>query len=81
MHVSNITWCTRWPSWLRHCAARQKVAVSIPDGPIVLTLAPALSPWGRLSLLTEMSTSDISWGVKAVDARGWQLYHLHVPIV
>jgi hypothetical protein len=23
----------------------------------------------------------IPWGVKAVDAYGWQLYHLYVPIV
>jgi hypothetical protein len=24
-------WVTRWHSWLRHCATRQKVADSIPD--------------------------------------------------
>ena len=28
-----------------------------------------------------MSTTNISWGVKAVGALGWQPYHLHVPIV
>ena len=31
--------------------------------------------------LKEMSTRNISWGVKAAGAYGWQLYHLHVPIV
>ena len=32
-------------------------------------------------LLTEMNTRNISWGVKATDAWGWQPYHLHVPFV
>jgi len=31
--------------------------------------------------LTEMSTRNISWGVKAAGAQGWQPYHLHVIIV
>jgi len=31
--------------------------------------------------LTEMSTRDISWGVKAASAWGWQPYHRHVQIV
>jgi len=31
--------------------------------------------------LTEMSTRNISWGVKAAGAYGWQPYYLHVPIV
>jgi len=30
--------------------------------------------------LTEMSTTNISWGVKAAGAYGWP-YHLHMPIV
>jgi hypothetical protein len=29
---------------------------------------------------TEMSTSNISWRVKAAGAQGWRPYHLHVPI-
>jgi len=28
-----------------------------------------------------MSTRNISWGVKAAVAQGWQPYHLRVPIV
>jgi len=31
--------------------------------------------------LTEMSTRNISWGVKAASAYGWQPYHLHEPTV
>jgi hypothetical protein len=31
--------------------------------------------------LTEMSTRNISWGVKAAGAYGWQPYHLYEPIV
>jgi hypothetical protein len=29
----------------------------------------------------EMSTRNISWGVKVADAQGWQPYHIHVSIV
>ena len=32
-------------------------------------------------LLTEMSTRNISWGVKAGGVYGWQPYHLQAPIV
>jgi hypothetical protein len=28
-----------------------------------------------------MSTSDISWEVKAAGVQGWQPYHFHVPTV
>jgi hypothetical protein len=63
---------TRWRSWLRHCATSWKVTGSIPDG------INGIFHWhnhsGRtialgLTLpLTEMSTKDISWGVKAAGA-------------
>jgi len=36
---------------------------------------------GLTQPLTEVSTRNISWGVKAASAQGWQPYHLHVPIV
>jgi hypothetical protein len=36
---------------------------------------------GSTQPLTEMSTRNISWGLKAAGAYGWQTYHLHVPIV
>jgi hypothetical protein len=35
---------------------------------------------GLTQPLIEMSTRNISCGVKAVGAQGWQPYHLHVPI-
>jgi len=35
---------------------------------------------GSTQPVTEMSTSSISWGVKAAGAYGWQPYHLHVLI-
>ena len=77
--------CTRWCSWLRHCAISRKVAGWFPDcvtgifhwlKPSSLTMA-----LGSNQRLTEMSTSNISWGVKAASAEGWKSYHLHVPIV
>jgi hypothetical protein len=36
---------------------------------------------GLTQPLTEMSTRNISWGVKAAGTYGWQTYHLPVPIV
>jgi hypothetical protein len=36
---------------------------------------------GSTQPLTEMSTRDVFWGVKAAGAQGWQPYHLQVPIV
>ena len=35
---------------------------------------------GSTQPLTEMSTSSISWGVKAAGAWGWQPYHHPVPL-
>ena len=64
----NIVSSTRWLSWLRHFATNRKVQCSIPDGvtgifhwhnPSSRTMA--LGP----TLLTEMSTRNISWGVMA----------------
>jgi len=61
-------WGTRWRSWLRHCATSRKVAVSIPDGVTGIFLLH--NPSGRTMALgltqplTEMSTRNISLGVK-----------------
>ena len=63
---------TRWRLWFRHYATSQKVAGSIPDGVIGIFLGH--NPSGRTMTLgltqpvTEMSTRNISWGVKASGA-------------
>jgi len=36
---------------------------------------------GLTKPLREMSTTNISWEVKAAGAWGWQPYHLYVPII
>jgi hypothetical protein len=54
---------------LRHWATNRKVAGSIPDG--VIGIFHWINPSGRTTTLgstqplTEMSTRNISWGVKA----------------
>ena len=63
---------TRCLSWLRHFTTSRQVAGSIPDGVIGIFHLRNLS--GRTvalelaQLVTEMSTRDISWGVKAAGA-------------
>jgi hypothetical protein len=73
-HVANyvlidyicIVWGTAVAQWLRYCATNQKVTGSIPDGVMefFIDINPliALWSWGRLSVLTDMSTGSISWG-------------------
>jgi hypothetical protein len=65
-------WGTRLRSWLRHCATSRKVAGSISDdltgifhchNPSGCTMA-----LGSTHPLTEISTRNISWGVKAAGA-------------
>jgi len=66
---SRGTW---WRSWLGHCATSRKVAGSIPDGVIGISRWPNLSgrtlALGLTQPLTEMSTMNISWGVKVAGA-------------
>ena len=70
---------------LTHCATSRNVAGSIPDG--VIGIFHWHNPSGRTMVLgltyplTEMSTGNVSLGVNAAGALGWQLYGLHVPIV
>ena len=72
-------------SWLRDCATSRKVAGSISDG--IIGIFRWHNPSGRTTALgltqplTEMSTRNISWGIKTAGAYGWQSYHFHVPIV
>jgi len=76
---------TRWRNWLRHSVSSRKVAGSIPDGVIEFfhwhNFSGRTMALGSTQPLTEMSTNNISWGVKVVGAYGWQPYHLHVQIV
>jgi len=72
---------TRWRSWLTHCATSRKVAGSIPDGVIGIFHWRRTMALGLTQPLTDVSTSIISWGVKAASAQGWRSYHPHVPIV
>jgi hypothetical protein len=51
-----------------HCAASQKVAGSIPNGVIGIFFIDVLPPLGLTQPLTEMSTRNIYWGVKAAGA-------------
>jgi hypothetical protein len=63
---------TRWRSCLRHCAKNRKVAGLIPDG--VIWIFHWHNPSGRTMALRstqpqiEISTRNISWGVKAAGA-------------
>jgi len=58
----------RWCSWLRHCATNRKVAVSIPDDVIgILHWHNSSGRTMALDLtqpLPEMSTRNISWGLR-----------------
>jgi hypothetical protein len=62
----------RWRSSSRHGATSRKVAGSIPDG--VIEIFHWHNPSGRTMALastqplTETSTRNISWGVKAAGA-------------
>jgi hypothetical protein len=63
---------TRLRSWLRHFATSWKIAGSIADGVIGIFYSHNHSgrtmALGLNQPLTEMSTRNISWGVKAVGA-------------
>ena len=79
-----VFWNHHW-LWNRHCATSRKVAGSI------LNVVTGIFHWHNLSghtmsqgltrPLTGMSTRNISWGVKAAGAQGWQRHHLYVLIV
>ena len=76
---------TLWRSWLRHCATNRNVLGLIPDGVIGILLrhnpSSRTMALGSTQPLTEMSTRNISKGIKVAGAYGWQCYHLLVPIV
>jgi hypothetical protein len=63
-----VVWGMRWRSWLRHCATSRKVAGSIPDGVIGIfhchNFSGRTMTLGLTQLLTEMSTRNISGGLR-----------------
>ena len=68
-----VLWRGRqWHSWLRHCATSWKVAGSIPN--VVIGIfhrhnhSDRTMALGLTQPLTEMSTKNICWGVKAAGA-------------
>ena len=73
-----------WRSWLGHFAKSRKVTGSFLGR--VTRIFHWHNPSGRTMALgfsqplIELSTRNISWGVKAGGAYGWQPYHLHVTI-
>jgi hypothetical protein len=58
------SWGTRWRSWLRHCATSRKVAGSLPDGVTGIFHCHNPSGLGLTQHLKEMSTRNISWGLR-----------------
>jgi len=69
---THFCWVTRWRSWLMQCATSRKVAGLIPNGVIGFfhwhNPSGLSMPLGSTQPLTEMSTRNISWGVKAAVA-------------
>jgi hypothetical protein len=65
-------WGTPWRSYLRHCANSWKVAVSIADGTIGIfhwhNNSSRTTALVSTQPLTEMSTRNTYWGVKAAGA-------------
>jgi len=67
--VLHEVWCTRWRSWLRHCATSRKVTGPIPDG--VIGIFHWHNPSGRTMALgltqplTEMHTKNFLEGKAA----------------
>jgi hypothetical protein len=58
---------TRWSS-LRHCAASRKAMGSVPDG-VNNNPSGRIMALGSNQHLREMSTRNISWGIKAAGAQ------------
>jgi len=67
-------WGMWWCSWLRHCATSRKILSSIPDG--VTGIFHGHNPSGHIITLgstqplTDMSTRNISLGLKAAGVWG-----------
>jgi hypothetical protein len=65
-----------WGTALQSGRSRVRFGIFHWHNPVGRTMA-----LGSTQPLTEMSTRNISCGVKAAGAYDWQPYHLHMPIV
>jgi len=78
LHASQILYlCVLYDSCNKYCSS----IWWIPDG--VIGIFHWHNSFGRTvvnSASERFSTKNISWGVKAVSAQGWQPYH-HVPTI
>ena len=63
-YIPNLSTYQWWCSWLRHCATSRQVAGSIPDGVIGIFHSGRTMALELTQPVTEMSTRNISWGVK-----------------
>ena len=70
-----------WGTALQAGRSRGRIPMVSLEFFIDINLPVALWSWIWRHPLTEMSTRDISCGVKAAGVYGWQPYHLHVPNV
>jgi hypothetical protein len=66
--VRRISGGKRWRSWLKHCATTNNFTGSITDGVNDTTLPAAPMALGSTQPLSEMSTRNIFWGIKAAGA-------------
>jgi hypothetical protein len=70
--VYNIKWGMRWCSGFRHCAANQRSLAQYPmvSSEFFIDINPSgcTMALGSTQSLTQMSTRNISWGVKVANA-------------
>ena len=68
LYFISVSLGTRWCSWLRQFAINWMVTGSIPGGGTIFFIDIILPPVKLTQPLTEMSTRNISWEVKAAGA-------------
>ena len=70
-----------WGTALQVRRSRVRFPMVLLEFCIDIILPGHTAALGLTQPLREMSTRNISWGVKVAGAYGWQPYHLNVPIV
>ena len=77
----HMSWGTPWRSWLKNHATSWKAAGLNPNGVLGLFRWMSFKPHYEVDSAFNINEYNISWGVKVVDACGWQHNHLYVPNV